>query len=108
SMTAAYRSLRPNQINDATPQQNIIMRVGGSIGTAILIVVLQHHLRSSGSSPSAQAHAYGSPFWGVLPITGVAILPALVLATIERRHNLVVGMHDEGAHEEVPRLAEVE
>ena len=41
SMTAAYAVLRPDQINDATPQMNVLQRVGGSIGTAVLAVVLQ-------------------------------------------------------------------
>ena len=39
SMTAAYAVLRPDQINDATPQLTVLQRVGGSIGTAILTVV---------------------------------------------------------------------
>ena len=41
AMTAAYAVLRPEQVNHATPQLNMLQRVGGSIGTAILTVVLQ-------------------------------------------------------------------
>ena len=48
SMTAAYAVLRPDQINDATPQLNVLQRVGGSIGTAILTVVLQSGISGLG------------------------------------------------------------
>ena len=79
AMTAAFRSLRPDQINDAPPQLNILMRVGGSIGTAILTVVLQSHLNQAGRSVSAQASAFGTTFWWVLAFIAVAVLPTTVL-----------------------------
>ena len=41
TMTVAYASLRKDQLSDATPQMNVIQRVGGAIGTAVLAVVLQ-------------------------------------------------------------------
>ena len=44
SMTAAFAVLRPDQVNHATPQLNVLQRVGGSVGTAILSVVLTNHL----------------------------------------------------------------
>ena len=49
SMTAAYAVLRPDQINDATPQLNVLQRVGGSIGTAILTVVLSSGIAGLGT-----------------------------------------------------------
>ena len=54
-MIAAYRTLRPSQVHDATPQQNILQRLGGSMGAAILAAVLTSQLAGAGSSPSAQA-----------------------------------------------------
>ena len=45
AMTAAFASLRPEQLSDATPQLNVLQRIGGAIGTAVLAVVLQ---RASG------------------------------------------------------------
>ena len=59
AMTAAYSRLRPEDIAHATPQLNVLQRVGGSIGTALLTVVLQHgltgraHARGRGPAPSA-------------------------------------------------------
>jgi hypothetical protein len=89
AMTAAYRTLRPRQINDATPQSNMLMRLGGSIGVAILTVVLEGHLSNAGSSPSAQAAAFASTYWWVLGITVVSLIPTGFLLRLERRHALV-------------------
>lgn len=85
AMTAAYRVLRPEQINDATPQLNVLQRVGGSIGTAILTVVLQNHLDHAGASATAQAGAFGSTFWWVFAVTAAATAPTLLLIRLERR-----------------------
>ena len=84
-MTAAFRALRPSQVNDASPQLNILMRVGGSISTAIFTVVLQQNLTRAGRSPTAQASAFGTTFWWVLGFTAVAVIPTVVLMAIERR-----------------------
>jgi EmrB/QacA subfamily drug resistance transporter len=86
SMTAAYAVLRPDQINDATPQLTVLQRVGGSIGTAILAVVLQSGISGLGSpTPAGIAGAFGDTYYWVLGISLVALLPAIVLATVERR-----------------------
>ena len=86
SMTAAYAVLRPDQINDATPQLNVLQRVGGSIGTAILTVVLQSGITGLATpSPAGVADAFGTTYYWVLGISLVALLPTIVLTTIERR-----------------------
>jgi hypothetical protein len=86
-MTAAYRALPAGKIADATPQLNVLQRVGGSIGTAILTVVLQGKLDAAGASPApaAAASAFGSTYWWVLAVTLVALVPAAVLTLVERR-----------------------
>ena len=85
AMTAAYAVLTPQQVTHATPQLTTLQRVGGSMGTAILTVVLQGHLETAGTSHSAMANAYGSTFIWVMGITAAALLPTLMLARIERR-----------------------
>ena len=55
AMTAAYSRLRPEDIAHATPQLNVLQRVGGSIGTALLTVVLQHGLTTGAHTPAAAA-----------------------------------------------------
>ncbi len=47
AMSAAFASLKPEQLSDATPQLNVLQRIGGAIGTAVLAVVLQ---RAGGGS----------------------------------------------------------
>ncbi|HVX22138.1 MAG TPA: DHA2 family efflux MFS transporter permease subunit [Acidimicrobiales bacterium] len=85
SMTSAFRVLRPDQVNDATPQLNVLQRVGGSIGTAIVTVVLENHLARAGGSVSARAAAFGTTFWWVLVVATLATLPTLLLIRMERR-----------------------
>lgn len=83
AMTAAYRVLGREKINDATPQLSVLQRIGGSMGTAIIVVVLQSHLEHSRTT-AQQAHGFGVAFWWVLAVTAVALLSTVVLAVIER------------------------
>ena len=57
SMAAAFAVLRPDEIHDASPQLNVIQRVGGSVGTAILAVILSHNVveasTAAGGEPGA-------------------------------------------------------
>jgi MFS family permease len=84
AMSAAYATLRPSQIHHATPQLNVLQRVGGSIGTAILTVVLQQGITAH--TPVAIANSFAHTYWWVLGISLVALAPTVVLALIERRH----------------------
>ncbi|HVW48445.1 MAG TPA: DHA2 family efflux MFS transporter permease subunit [Solirubrobacterales bacterium] len=101
AMTAAYGVLTPQQVTHATPQLTTRQRVGGSMGTAILTVVLQQHLETAGASPSAMAGAFGTTFVWVMGITAAALLPTLLLARIERRPR-----RDAGAAPAEPKLPE--
>jgi EmrB/QacA subfamily drug resistance transporter len=83
AMTAAFASLRPDQLSDATPQLNVLQRIGGAIGTAVLAVVLQ---RASGSAPSPShlAHAFDTAYWWSLGIVVLSLIPCLVLLRAEK------------------------
>ena len=86
SMTAAYAVLRPDQINDATPQLNVLQRVGGSIGTAILTVVLQSGISGLATpSPAGIAGAFGDTYYWVLGISLVALAAHDRAGHVERR-----------------------
>ena len=91
SMTAAFSVLRPEQVNHATPQLTVLQRVGGSIGTAILSVVLHAQLTAAGAHPTAgaAASAFGNTYWWVLGVTAVALAPTALLAIVERRASRV-------------------
>jgi EmrB/QacA subfamily drug resistance transporter len=86
AMAAAFASLKPHELSDATPQMNVLQRVGGSIGTAVLAVVLQRGLISAPHplTPDGMAGAYSSAFWWSLGITALAIVPSIVLWRAER------------------------
>jgi EmrB/QacA subfamily drug resistance transporter len=86
AMAAAFAALEPKELSDATPQMNVLQRLGGSIGTAVLAVVLQralleaHHPLTAGGA----AGAYSVAFWWSLGITALAIVPSIVLLRAER------------------------
>lgn len=84
AMTAAFAALKREELSDATPQLNVLMRVGGSIGTAILAVVLQR-AQEGAHTLDAAAGAYGTAFWWTMGLTAAAILPCVVLMRAERR-----------------------
>jgi EmrB/QacA subfamily drug resistance transporter len=84
AMTAAYGVLTPEQVTHATPQLTTLQRVGGSIGTAILTVILQGHLESA-TTPAGAADAFGTTFLWVMGITAAALLPTFMLIRIERQ-----------------------
>jgi EmrB/QacA subfamily drug resistance transporter len=83
AMTAAFASLKRSELPDATPQLNMLQRVGGSIGVAVLAVVLQRALEGA-HSLSAAAAAYGTAFWCSAGLTALAIIPCIVLLFAER------------------------
>jgi hypothetical protein len=63
---------------------NVLQRVGGSIGTAVLTVVFERQLRRA-TSAATTASAFGTTFTWVPAITALATAPALLLARTERR-----------------------
>jgi EmrB/QacA subfamily drug resistance transporter len=83
AMAAAFASLDAHELPDATPQLNVLQRIGGSIGTAVLAVVLERTLAGATSLDEA-ASAYGTAFWWSLGITALAIIPCVVLVRAER------------------------
>jgi EmrB/QacA subfamily drug resistance transporter len=83
AMTAAVASLERSEISDATPQMNVLQRVGGSIGTAVLAVVLQRELLGV-HNVSGMAGAYGIAFWASAGLAAMAIVPCIVLIRAER------------------------
>ena len=88
AMTGALRVVQPHQVADATPQINILSRVGGSIGTALVTVLLQNRLTHAGGSYSARSHAFSTTFEWVPFFSGLAVLPTFFLIRAERRHDV--------------------
>jgi EmrB/QacA subfamily drug resistance transporter len=92
SMAAAFAVLKPDEIHDASPQLSVIQRVGGSVGTAILAVILSHNIADASTSAGGasagkqgMARAFGNTFWWALGITAAAAVPAAFLMVSERQ-----------------------
>ncbi len=82
AMTAAYATMERSQITHATPQLNVMNRVGGSIGTTVLAVVLADAERGTHTAAAA-ASAFGTAFWVSAAIAAFAIIPCMVLMRAE-------------------------
>jgi hypothetical protein len=96
AMTAAFAALDRSEVSHATPQLNVLNRVGGSIGTTILAVVLATGLRHA-HSPAAGAHAYGTAFWWSVGLALLALVPCIVLIRAEstaRKAAAAAGLDD--------------
>lgn len=85
AMAAAYAAMRPETVPRATSGLNVMQRVGGSIGAAVLAVILNAQIAAALPDPDAVAGAFGTTFWWAFWLTLVAIPAALVLARQERR-----------------------
>jgi EmrB/QacA subfamily drug resistance transporter len=66
-MAAAYATLSPDQIPAATTALNVVQRIGGSLGTAVLSVILQHEVTARVGPLAATPAATGGPPHGVPP-----------------------------------------
>jgi MFS family permease len=90
AMAAAYSTLERTQVPRATPMLNVVQRIGGSLGTAVLAVVLQRQLGgqvvAGAGSPAGVAAAFAHTYWWAMAITALAIVPAVVLALTQRAH----------------------
>lgn len=103
AFAAAYAALGHDDVPRATSALNVIQRIGGSIGTALLAVVLNQQIegqfpRGGGSletlggtagrlpADAAQglADAFSSTYWWAMALAAVAIVPAIVLARVSR------------------------
>jgi EmrB/QacA subfamily drug resistance transporter len=107
AMASAYAVVRSDQVPQATSVLNTLQRVGGSIGTALLAVVLSNQARAAlgsgaaGSggllqtlSPTVRVHvagplasAFANTFWWALGATLIALIPASVLVATQRRRD---------------------
>jgi EmrB/QacA subfamily drug resistance transporter len=107
TQAATYATLERAAVPRATSAINVVRQVGGSLGTALLAVVLQHEIKAAvdfggavaGSGGAALqslppavrarvatplAQAFAHTFWWSVAMTLVAIVPAVALARRER------------------------
>jgi EmrB/QacA subfamily drug resistance transporter len=94
SMAVAYQTVSHEAAAHAASAINVVQRVAGSLGTALLAVVLQRSIQSrlpgfhggiaqaAALAPRAKpavAAAFGTTFWVAFALSAAAIVPALLL-----------------------------
>ncbi|MDI5967326.1 MDR family MFS transporter [Streptantibioticus silvisoli] len=91
TLVAAYQGIPRHAVPQVTTVVNIAQRVGGSLGTALLITLLQREyaqraghaavLGGGGSRPSLTdlVPAFDHAFWWAAGFSALALLPALLL-----------------------------
>jgi EmrB/QacA subfamily drug resistance transporter len=84
-MAAAYRGLRPAQVQHASTATRILQQVGGCFGAAIFAMLLQTQLTAHAHAITGQAAAYGNVFWWSVGLTALAIPAALLLPAAKTR-----------------------
>ncbi len=101
SMAVAYQSVPREAVAQATSTINVIQRIAGSVGTALLAVVLQRSIAGTlhgfeggigalaGLSQERRpqvapvlADAFGTTFWVAFGLVATALIPALLLPRI--------------------------
>jgi MFS family permease len=96
AMTAAFSAMERSDVSHATPQLNVLNRVGGSIGTTVLAVVLADAERGKHTA-AGLAGAYGTAFWWSVGLAALAIIPCVFLMRAEsgaRKAARVAGAED--------------
>ena len=76
-MTAAMRGLTPDAIPRASVAVRMFQQLGGSVGSAVLFVVLQREIASA--DVAGAGSAFGSTFWWVVGFAALTLLPAVLL-----------------------------
>ena len=84
-MAGAFRDIRPADVPDASSTTRIVQQVGGSFGTAVLILILTRALVSHHAvTAAARALAFNTAFWWAIGLTVATLLPALFISPTPR------------------------
>jgi MFS family permease len=76
NVAATYTSVRRAQIPAATSARTVLNRIGGSLGTAGLAVLLQTALAGAGDGAQGVRDAYGRTFSWALAFSVLTLVPA--------------------------------
>ena len=86
AMAGAYATLDEDAVARAASALNVMRRLGGSVGVALLAVVLEHHLpggtggiQDRAAPTSVLADAFDTTFWWVVAFAAIALVPAAFL-----------------------------
>ncbi|MET8583428.1 MDR family MFS transporter [Streptomyces collinus] len=76
NVAATYTCVDRTQAPAATSARTVLNRVGGSLGTALLAVILHHALAGTAAHGAAAASAYAHTFRWTLALGALTLLPA--------------------------------
>jgi EmrB/QacA subfamily drug resistance transporter len=83
AMAAGYRNLPASAAGHASTVLQIFSRVGGTLGAALMAVILAQQISAEtsagGGAPANPSAAYGTTFWWATAITAAGVLFALLL-----------------------------
>ncbi|MGW7445864.1 MDR family MFS transporter [Kitasatospora sp. NPDC054795] len=80
-LAVVYGSVEKDQVPAAAGAVNVLNRVGGALGTAVLTLALQ---QAQDGHPGRPGAAFGETFWWVLALSALAIAPALLYPNTRR------------------------
>ena len=117
SMAAAFQGLEQRQMGMATSTMNVVQRVAGALGTALLAVVLQRAIhanladfhggisqaaaqaaRDPAHAAPAIADAFGTTFWVATALTLAAFIPTALLPPLIRARRAGGPGDGDGSH----------
>ncbi len=94
AMTAAFQRLAPVQISEASAQFQALQHIGGSLGTATLILVLTRVSPVLRHDPGSGAHAFDLAYRALIGISGASLAAAVALVAARRRYGETVPAAD--------------
>jgi EmrB/QacA subfamily drug resistance transporter len=84
-IAGAFKDISPAAVPDANSTIRIVQQVGGSLGAAVLAVILASELLSHHAVTAAgRGLAFGTAFWWAVGLTALTLLPALLLPSVTR------------------------
>ncbi|WP_405904842.1 MDR family MFS transporter [Streptomyces sp. NBC_00828] len=82
-MCAAYVGLEHEEIPDASIITRVAQQIGGAVGIAILIVILQQNIGDA-HTPNALANGFDHAFWWSVALTAAAVPLCLLLPSLPK------------------------
>ncbi|RJQ86848.1 MDR family MFS transporter [Amycolatopsis panacis] len=85
AMAAGLAMIAKEDVPHATPIFNVLQRVGGSFGTALMTVLVAVQLASGPQTDEGAADAIGYTHWWIVACTAIVLIPSMLLVQVESR-----------------------
>jgi EmrB/QacA subfamily drug resistance transporter len=81
----AFRDIPPASVPDASSTTRIVQQVGGSLGSAVLALILSTELAHHAATAAGRGLAFDTAFWWAIGLGALALLPAFLLPTAREK-----------------------